>query len=166
MEDNAIWAPWRVDFIFSEREDGCIFCNRINYEQDSVENLIVHRGRLNVVILNKYPYNPGHAMIVPIRHLGDLSEMTTEESNEFFQLTRETVRLMKRAYRPQSFNIGMNLGRESGAGIPEHLHMHIVPRWIGDTNFMPVIGKTKVQSVPLDLVYERLRSEFEKEFGQ
>lgn len=163
MADKAIWAPWRAEFVLGEKEDGCIFCNRIKQDTDSVENLIVHRGDLNVVILNKYPYNPGHAMVVPKRHLGDLEELTPEESSEFMGLTRTTVRLMKNAYRPHSLNIGMNLGRESGAGIPEHLHMHIVPRWVGDTNFMPVIGGTDVQSVPLDYVYDALRKEFERQ---
>ncbi len=165
MEDNAIWAPWRAGFVLGKKEDGCVFCNRIAHDRDSVENLIVFRARLNVVILNKYPYNPGHALIVPIRHLGGLDELTVDEANEFFQLTRDAVRLMERAYQPQSFNLGMNLGRYSGAVIPGHVHMHIVPRWVGDTNFMPVIGRTKVQSVPLDTVYERLRNEFVEEFG-
>lgn len=163
MEDNTIWAPWRAGFIFGEKEDGCVFCNRINREEDSVDNLIVRRGRLNVVIINKYPYNPGHSMIVPIRHVGELEDLTVEEAAEFFELTRLTVRMMRQAYRPRSFNLGMNIGRESGAGIPEHLHMHVVPRWVGDTNFMPVIGQTKIMSVPLDMVYDRLRHEFEKE---
>ena len=148
--------------MLGEKEEGCIFCNRIKQPEDSVHNLIVYRGELNAVILNKYPYNPGHAMIIPLRHIGDLQEFTEEESNEFFSLTRLAVRLMKRAYNPHSMNLGMNLGRESGAGIPEHLHMHVVPRWVGDTNFMPVIGETKVQSVPMDLVYERLKKEFDR----
>lgn len=142
-----------------------MFCNRIGSKTDSVENLIIHRGKFNVVILNKYPYNPGHSMVVPIRHIAEIEELSDVEAAEFFELTRQTVRMMKRAYHPQSLNIGMNLGRESGAGIPEHLHMHVVPRWTGDTNFMPVVGKTKIMSVPLDLVYEALRNEFEKEFG-
>jgi ATP adenylyltransferase len=161
MSDNAIWAPWRAGFVLGEKEEGCIFCNRIKQPNDSVENLIVYRGRLNAVILNKYPYNPGHTMIIPLRHLADIEELTADESVEFFDLTRITVRLMKRAYSPHSFNLGMNLGRESGAGVPEHLHMHIVPRWVGDTNFMPVIGETKVQSIPLEIVYDRLKKEFD-----
>ncbi len=163
MEDNTIWAPWRADFVFGEKEDGCVFCNRIGRDEDSVDNLIVHRGRLNVVIINKYPYNPGHSMVVPIRHVGELEDLTVEEAAEFFELTRLTVRMMRQAYHPRSFNLGMNIGRESGAGIPEHLHMHVVPRWVGDTNFMPVVGKTKIMSVPLDRVYDLLRREFTKE---
>ncbi len=162
MADKMIWAPWRAGFVLGKKEEGCVFCNRINQKTDSVANLIVHRGDHHVVILNKFPYNPGHAMVVPKRHIAYLEELTTAESAEFMELTRTTVRLMKLAYQPQSLNIGMNLGRESGAGIPEHLHMHIVPRWQGDTNFMPVVGETKVMSVPLDYVYDALRKEFEK----
>ncbi len=163
MADKMIWAPWRAGFVLGEKEEGCVFCNRIKQTTDSIANLIVHRGDQHVVILNKFPYNPGHAMIVPKRHVGLLEELTDDESAEFMALTRTTVRLMKRAYRPQSLNIGMNLGRESGAGIPEHLHMHVVPRWMGDTNFMPVLGETKVMSVPLDYVYDALRKEFENQ---
>lgn len=161
MVDKMIWAPWRAEFILSEREKGCIFCNRLESE-DSVENLILHRGDKCFVILNKFPYNSGHAMVVPIRHVGQLEKLTEEEGNEFFSLTRLTVRMIKQALKPHSLNIGMNLGRESGAGIPEHLHMHIVPRWTGDTNFMPIIGKTNIVSVGLELVYEAIRKEFDK----
>ena len=154
-----MWAPWRAEFVLGEKEEGCIFCNRIKME-DTIENLIVHRGRLNVVILNKYPYNSGHSMIVPIRHIAHLEQLTEEEAIEFFELTRKTITAIKNGIKPHSLNIGMNLGEVSGAGIPEHLHMHVVPRWQGDTNFMPVIGKTSVISVPLEPVYEVLRKEF------
>jgi len=159
MSDNIMWAPWRAEFVLGEKEEGCIFCNRIKME-DTIENLIVHRGRLNVVILNKYPYNSGHSMIVPIRHIAHLEQLTEEEAIEFFELTRKTITAIKNGIKPHSLNIGMNLGEVSGAGIPEHLHMHVVPRWQGDTNFMPVIGKTSVISVPLEPVYEVLRKEF------
>ncbi len=158
MADNALWAPWRAGFVLSEREEGCIFCNRFNME-DSVENLILFRGQHNFIILNKYPYNSGHSLIVPNRHLAHLDELTTEEASEFFELTRLTVAALKRGIQPHSLNIGMNLGRSSGAGIPEHMHMHVVPRWQGDTNFMPVIGGTDVISVPLEPLYEILRKE-------
>jgi ATP adenylyltransferase len=161
MSDNLLWAPWRAGFVLGEKEKGCIFCNRLAME-DSVENLIVHRGQLNIVILNKYPYNSGHTMIVPKRHIAHLEELSEDEAVEFFALTRETISVIKTAIKPHSLNIGMNLGRSSGAGIPEHLHLHIVPRWHGDANFMPVIGKTKVVSVPLEPVYEALRAEFDR----
>jgi len=161
MSDKTIWAPWRAGFVLGKKEKGCIFCKRFKMK-DSVKNLIVYRGQRNFVILNKFPYNTGHTMIVPNRHIGHLEKLTVEEANEFFELTRLTVAVIKKAIKPHSLNIGMNLGRMSGAGVPEHLHMHIVPRWQGDTNFMPVIGKTKVISIPLEPVYEALRKEFAK----
>ncbi len=130
--------------------------------KDSVKNLIVYRSKKSFVILNKYPYNPGHAMVVPKRHVAHIEKLTAVEAAEFFELTRLTVKLMKKALKPHSLNIGMNLGRSSGAGIPEHLHMHIVPRWNGDTNFMPVIGETRVISVPLEPIYDAIKKEFDK----
>jgi ATP adenylyltransferase len=160
MNDNILWAPWRSEFVLAEKEAGCIFCNRIAME-DSIDNLIVHRGGLNMVILNKFPYNSGHTMVVPLRHIAHLEDLTPAESVEFFELTRRTVAVIKGAINPHSLNIGMNLGESSGAGIPEHLHLHIVPRWNGDTNFMPVISQTAVVSVPLGPVYDALRRGFE-----
>ncbi len=161
MDDKIIWAPWRASFILSEKEKGCILCNRFNME-DTVENLIVHRGESSFVILNKFPYNAGHTMVVPNRHIGQLEKLKIGEAAEFFELTRLTVKIIKRCFKPHAFNIGMNLGRQSGAGIPAHLHMHIVPRWTGDSNFMPVLGKTKIVSFPLEPFYDRLREEFQK----
>lgn len=161
MTDKTIWAPWRAEFILGKKEKGCIFCKRLK-RKDSVRNLIVYRGKKSFVILNKYPYNPGHAMVVPKRHVAHIEKLTAVEAAEFFELTRLTVKLMKKALKPHSLNIGMNLGRSSGAGIPEHLHMHIVPRWNGDTNFMPVIGLTKVVSVPLEPIYDAIKKEFDK----
>lgn len=161
MTDKTIWAPWRAEFILGKKEKGCIFCKRLK-RKDSVKNLIVYRGEKSFVILNKYPYNPGHAMVVPKRHVAHIEKLTAVEAAEFFELTRLTVKLMKKALKPHSLNIGMNLGRSSGAGIPEHLHMHIVPRWNGDTNFMPVIGLTKVVSVPLEPIYDAIKKEFDK----
>jgi ATP adenylyltransferase len=128
--------------------------------KDTVKNLIVYRGEKVFVILNKYPYNSGHTLIVPNRHVGQIEKLTDEESAEFFELTRRTVTVIKKALKPASMNLGMNLGRASGAGVPGHLHMHVVPRWQGDTNFMPVIGKTSVISVPLEPIYELLKKEF------
>ena len=161
MTDKMLWAPWRFNFLMSKKEKGCIFCNRLKM-RDSVKNLIVYRGEKMFVILNKYPYNTGHIMVVPKRHVGQIEKLTPAESQEFFELIQITVRIIKNVLKPHSLNLGMNLGRSSGAGIPGHLHMHIVPRWQGDTNFMPVVGNTKVISVPLKPVYQSLRQEFSK----
>ncbi len=159
MTDKMIWAPWRANFVLHKKEKGCVFCKRLKMK-DTVENLIVHRGKKVFVILNKYPYNSGHTLIVPNRHVGLIEKLTDEEAAEFFELTRKTVTVIKKALKPASMNLGMNLGRASGAGVPGHLHMHVVPRWQGDTNFMPVIGKTTVISVPLEPIYDLLKKEF------
>ncbi len=161
MDTKTLWAPWRSTFVLAKKEKGCIFCKRQKM-RDSIDNLIVHRGRKVFVIMNKFPYNSGHLLIVPNRHVGLIEKLTPEESVEFFEMTRTAVTVIKRALKPASLNLGMNLGRSSGAGVPGHLHMHIVPRWIGDTNFMPVVGQTKVVSVPLEPIYEKLRHEFGK----
>jgi ATP adenylyltransferase len=161
MADNILWAPWRSAFVLSKKEKGCILCNRFR-AKDSVANLVIYRGRTAFVILNKYPYNTGHAMVVPNRHIGSLERLTVEEANEVMALTRKTVAAMKKTLRPHSVNVGMNLGKSAGAGIPGHLHMHVVPRWNGDTNFMPVVGKTHVVSVPLEPVYKLLREELSR----
>lgn len=143
----------------SKKEKGCLFCKRLK-EKDSVKNLIVYRGKKALVILNKFPYNAGHTMIVPIRHVGQIEKLRADEAAEFFELLQKTVAIIKKVLKPTSMNLGMNLGKASGAGVPGHLHMHIVPRWTGDTNFMPIIGKTKVVSLPLDPIYKKLRKEF------
>ena len=159
MDDKILWAPWRAEFILGKKETGCVFCKRLKMK-DSVKNLILYRGEKTFVILNKFPYNSGHTLIVPKRHVGQIEKLTAEESREFFELTRQTVAVIKKALKPASLNLGMNLGRSSGAGIPGHVHMHVVPRWQGDTNFMPVIGKTSVVSVPLEPIYEAMKKEF------
>jgi ATP adenylyltransferase len=161
MPDKIIWAPWRSAFVLNKKEKGCVFCKRFKM-RDSVENLIIHRGRKVFVILNKFPYNTGHTLIVPNRHVSQIEKLTPEEAAEFFELTRRAVTVVKKVLKPQSMNLGMNLGEGSGAGVPGHLHMHIVPRWLGDTNFMPVIGQTNVVSVPLEPVYEKMRKGFAK----
>ena len=160
MANDKLWAPWRAEFILKEKEKGCVFCKRLR-DKDSVKNLIVYRGEKAFVILNKFPYNTGHVMIVPVRHVGHLEKLKDDEAAEFMQLLQKTVAVIKKVLKPKSMNLGMNLGKESGAGIPGHLHMHIVPRWSGDTNFMPVTSGTKVISIPLEPVYRALRQEFQ-----
>jgi len=161
MADKMIWAPWRAAFILGKKEKGCIFCKRLKMK-DSARNLILFRGEKNFVILNKFPYNTGHTLVVPNRHTGQIEKLNAEEATEFFDLVRKSVTVIKKTLKPDSMNLGMNLGRGSGAGIPRHVHMHIVPRWQGDTNFMPVVGKTHVISVPLEPVYDALRKEFSR----
>ncbi len=160
MKDNFLWAPWRSGYILEKKEKGCIFCSRIGRRSDK-RDYIVYRGRKNFVILNRFPYNSGHAMVVPNGHIASLDKFKKEEAEEFFELVRLTVKAMKWAFHPQSFNIGMNVGKGSGAGVPAHLHMHIVPRWNGDTSFMPVIGDTKIVSFGLDLTYKMLKEGFD-----
>lgn len=160
MGNEMLWAPWRAGFILGKKEKGCILCKRLK-EKDSPKNLIIFRGKKAFVILNKYPYNAGHAMIVPTRHVGNIEKLKQDEATEFFELVQKTSAIIKKVLKPSSMNLGMNLGRASGAGVPGHLHMHVVPRWIGDTNFMPVVGNTKVISIPLGPVYKALKKEFD-----
>ena len=134
-----IWAPWRIDFILGEKPDFCIFCQRPK-ETDDKANLILYRGEKNFVILNKYPYNPGHLMVAPYRHIPNLEDLTDDELLEHFILVRRSTRILRKSFRPAAFNIGINMGRTAGAGILGHIHTHIVPRWEGDTNFMPVLS--------------------------
>jgi len=161
MNKKLIWAPWRSEYILGEKEKGCVFCNRLRKRSDK-KNLIVYRGKKVFVILNKYPYNSGHSMIVPKRHIRRLDDLTNAEAVEVFATKRLTVRATHKSFNPDSFNIGMNMGEGSGAGIPEHMHMHVVPRWAEDTNFMPVIGDTEVISFPLDLIYGMLKKGFDE----
>jgi ATP adenylyltransferase len=160
MSEKFIWAPWRSEYILGPKEKGCIFCNRIKRNSDK-KDLIVYRGKNIFVILNKFPYNSGHTMVTPRRHINSLDKLSEEESREFFDLIKLTVRVIRRALNPDSFNIGMNLGRGSGAGVPGHIHMHIVPRWREDTSFMPVIGETRVVSFDVGMIYRMLKKGFD-----
>ncbi|MFQ5480873.1 MAG: HIT domain-containing protein [Thermodesulfobacteriota bacterium] len=143
---QKIWAPWRSDYIGSEKSGACPFCNA---GEDSASHLL-YSGSLSSVILNKYPYTGGHILISPLRHIALLEDLDPEESIDIFRLMRASVASLKKAFSPDGFNIGMNLGHAAGAGIKDHLHLHVVPRWEGDTNFMPVLGDTKVISAHLD----------------
>ncbi len=160
MSDKAIWAPWRVEYIFGKKEKGCEFCKLFKEKQLTSKNLLLYRAGKTYIVMNKYPYTLGHLLVVPNRHTSLLEKLTKQESTELIELTQMAVRIMKQQLRPNAFNVGMNLGRPAGAGIPRHLHMHIVPRWQGDSNFMPIIGKTRVHSIPLDEIYQRLAEGF------
>ncbi len=143
------------------KEEGCIFCKRIEQppERDR-ENLVLFRGERCFVILNRYPYTSGHLMVAPYAHVANIEELDDETSHELFELLKRSVLALKRAYSPQGFNIGVNLGECAGAGIKDHLHFHVVPRWGGDTNFMPVISDVRVVSQALEETYDDLKKVF------
>ncbi|NLP10282.1 HIT domain-containing protein [bacterium] len=156
---KKLWAPWRMEYILQEKPSGCIFCDKPQQNRDR-ENLILHRGAGCFVIMNFYPYNNGHLMVVPYRHLSDLAALTAAEQSEMMTLLARCTTVLTQQMKPHGFNIGMNLGRTAGAGIDDHLHFHIVPRWNGDTNFMPVTGHTKVLSQGLLESWDLLKPRF------
>ena len=156
---KEIWAPWRIEYIQMEKPEGCILCDKPK-QKDDVANYTLYRGGKNFVIMNSYPYNPGHLMVAPYRHVANLQELTDEERNEHFNMVSRGVELLKETFNPTSFNIGMNIGRVAGAGIDDHIHTHIVPRWQGDTNFMPVIADARVMPEALAETYDKLKGKF------
>ncbi len=160
-----LWAAWRRDFILGPKEKGCVFCRRIKERSDR-DNLVLYRGRKTLVIMNKYPYNGGHLLVMPYAHKADLARLTQLESNELFEITRKSAAIIKKAMPADGFNLGMNLGRIAGAGIEEHLHMHVVPRFSGDTSFTAVFGGVKVQSISLGEIYDLLKPGFDRLKGK
>lgn len=155
-EVERLWAPWRRDYLLQPPRRGCVFCQAKRSRNDRTA-LVVHRARSVFCLLNRFPYNAGHLLIVVNRHVADLTHLHGHEASELMQVTREMVQLLMTALRPHGFNIGVNIGRVAGAGIPGHLHMHVVPRWAGDTNFMPAVGGAKVLSESLDALYDHLK---------
>jgi ATP adenylyltransferase len=147
-----------MDYILGKKKRGCFFCRKLK-EKKSKENLILYQGETVFVAMNKYPYTNGHLMVVPKRHCLNLEQLDNNELKELFDLLKASVRVLKASFHPHGFNIGMNIGQMGGAG-EGHLHLHIVPRWAGDTNFMPVIGKTRIISDYLEKTYEKLHSAF------
>jgi len=160
--EKPLWAPWRMEFIRAAKPDGCIFCDFPSEtgEEADRRNLIVHRSAHAFTILNRYPYNSGHLMVVPRAHLSDLEAIPPEQMRDLSEELSRAVAAMKRAYRPEGLNLGMNLGPVAGAGIADHLHWHVVPRWKGDTNFMPVIADLRVVPEALEESWARLRAGF------
>ena len=157
---DILWAPWRIEYISdTSKNEGCIFCEKLTESEDKA-NLIVHRREKAFVIMNKYPYNNGHLLIVPNQHTAEMASLSDKEKIGLMNLLQISQEVLKEVMRPQGFNIGMNLGRLAGAGITEHLHFHIVPRWGGDTNFMPIVGHTKVISEALEKTWEKLHAAF------
>ncbi len=163
---DRLWTPWRMAFIeqasASGGPQGCFLCAKAAAPPAADrENLVLLRGRLAYVLLNLYPYNSGHLMVAPYAHIGDLTALPDADANELFALVRRAVGALRATYRPDGFNVGMNLGQAAGAGVPDHLHVHVVPRWNGDTNFMPVVGETKVLPESLGQTYDRLLPAFQ-----
>ena len=169
---DRLWAPWRLSYVTAAQVPAtdCVFCNPradgppspSGVGGPSDVDLVVLRGRLSYVILNLYPYNNGHLMVVPNRHLSTLEALAPDEQAELMQLTRLAEMALNEAYRPQGINVGINIGKAAGAGIENHLHIHLVPRWAGDTNFMTAVGQTRVLPEDLDATAARLRPIFER----
>lgn len=160
---ERLWSPWRLDYVTGATDasgSNCVFC--VAPGLSASESLVVARADICFVVLNLYPYNNGHLLVVPNRHIGSLAETTPEELAELMVLTRRAEIALTEAYRPHGMNIGINLGRPAGAGVPGHLHVHVVPRWDGDTNFMTVIGETRVVPEELSRTVTRLTPIFER----
>ncbi len=151
-----LWSPWRMSYILDHKnEPGCFFCQALE-QIDSPENLIIYRGKLSYVILNRYPYTSGHLMVVPFEHCATLEDLASSIRTEMMELISRCVEVLTAEYQAQGFNIGANLGGAAGAGVPQHLHFHIVPRWEGDTNYMSAIGNTRVVPEALEESYQRI----------
>jgi ATP adenylyltransferase len=159
---DRLWSPWRIEYIKGPHDDvGCIFCAKHGAPAaDDASNLILARGEHAFALLNAYPYNPGHIMVAPVRHTGDFEALSADELADADRLTQASVRVLREAEAPHGFNIGMNLSRSAGAGIPDHLHWHIVPRWNGDTNFISIVGETRVLPELLAETFGRLKPLF------
>jgi ATP adenylyltransferase len=161
---EKLWSPWRTQYIESFKDkttkSGCFLCDAAKLNVEDADNLLIHKGPLTFTILNLYPYNNGHLMIVPYNHKGDLLSLSNEENFEIMQQLKLSVKVLQEVLKPEGFNIGANIGKASGAGVDDHIHFHIVPRWNGDTNFMPVLGEVKVISQDLLTTKKNLQSAF------
>ena len=153
--------PWRMDYVSGPKEEACFFCIAIGSADDAA-NLVVARRPHALAILNRYPYNSGHVMVAPLRHVPSLGDLSADERLGIMDLVTETVAVLEKEMHPDGFNVGINLGRAAGAGVPGHLHVHAVPRWVGDTNFMPVVGETMVLPEALETTQERLHRRFDE----
>lgn len=158
MERKNLWAPWRIKYIQGlSGNSGCFICHNAANPQDDEKNLVLWRTSYCIVILNRFPYNNGHLLISPVRHIPNLDQATDEELLELTKVVRESQKALSLAIKPHGFNVGMNFGRCAGAGLPDHFHIHVVPRWDGDTNFMHVCSDTDVISQSLTELFEQLK---------
>ena len=163
---DRLWSPWRYAYIASNAENrkqekpACVFCSLLEDQGSDETKFILHRAAHNFVILNLYPYVSGHLMVVPFAHLPEFDTAPKEVTDEMMDLTKRCQTALREAYSPHGFNVGMNLGRAAGAGVDQHIHLHILPRWVGDTNFMTTVGETRVLPEDLSTTYEKLRAVF------
>jgi ATP adenylyltransferase len=156
---KQLWAPWRMEYVKSEKSNECIFCS-LPKENNDTQNYILHRGQSAFIIMNIFPYNSAHVMVSPFRHIGCLTAQNKDEIKEMNNLTLRSIEILRAVINPEGFNVGYNIGKAAGAGYDEHIHCHIVPRWTGDTNFMPVLGETKVHPEHLNTTYKKLLPHF------
>ncbi|MFW5818815.1 MAG: HIT family protein [Desulfovermiculus sp.] len=156
---ERLWAPWRIEYILGPKPDECVFCLPEDTAEDE-NRLVLFRGQTAFVIMNKFPYNNGHLMVTPFRHVSCLTELENEENRELAALVQACTRILKQAFTPDGLNVGLNIGEAAGAGIEEHLHYHLVPRWTGDHSFMAVMAETMVIPEHLHSTYNRLRPYF------
>jgi ATP adenylyltransferase len=157
---ERLWAPWRIEYILGPKPDECVFCLPADTGEDE-ERLVLYRGQTAFVIMNKFPYNNGHLMVTPFRHLSCLTELTSRENHEIADLVQTCTAILNQAFSPHGINIGLNIGEAAGAGIEEHLHYHLVPRWTGDHSFMAVMSETMVIPEHLQSTYSRLKPYFD-----
>lgn len=160
---DRLWSPWRSEYIASAGDADttvCVFCKLREEPDNDAANFVLHRASHNYVVLNRYPYISGHLLIVPYEHVGELDAAAKATTDELMDLTKRSQTALREVYRPDGFNMGMNLGRSAGAGVADHIHIHILPRWSGDTNFMTSIGETRVLPEDLATTYEKLQREF------
>jgi ATP adenylyltransferase len=158
---DYLWTPWRYAYVTAgQKISGCIFCE-LPKLGDDVAARIVHRGRDCYVVLNSYPYTPGHVMVVPFAHLDELAKLPPAAAQEMMQLTQRMEGILRQLYTPDGINLGMNIGKAAGAGVAGHIHMHVLPRWIADGNFLSVVGETRLLPETLDMTYERIKGAFD-----
>ncbi len=158
-----LWAPWRMEFIKGPKPSGCFFCEAAAADpKGDPDHLVLARGGLALAILNRYPYNNGHLMIAPNAHLANLEDLPAATANDVMALTQRSLRVLRQVLSPQGFNLGINAGKTAGAGVADHVHQHVVPRWDGDTNFMPIVADTKVLNESLTVSYQKLRHGFDQ----
>ncbi len=156
---KRLWTPWRMEYIQSPKQDSCVFCQALE-RQDGQENLIIFRGKTAFVTLNAFPYTSGHMMVLPYTHVRNLTDLDSETRAEMMELTTKTAQVLEKVYQAEGFNVGINLGEAAGAGIEEHIHIHVVPRWVGDTNFMAAVGETRMLPEELHETYRRIKAEW------